>query len=175
MAYCVAGDLVLGGIPTPVGIDASKIVSDAADEIDSQIGMRYATPIDTSTSSTIPRPIKLLLKRINVALASGRLILAADSNGENQQLHAYGLSLINEAGAALKAIAAGEMVLTGVDPSPDYQPTVTTPLIDNLDAESAVEAFYGRVANPGYFYPGVGPYSDAEGGWRYGTQQGMVR
>jgi|SRR5690348_1250597 len=107
-AYCASGDLVLGGIPTPAGLDQNKIVADAADEIDSQIGMRYLTPIDTAN---VPRPVQLLLKRINVALASGRLILAADSNGENQQLHAYGLSLINEAKEALRAIAAGDMFL----------------------------------------------------------------
>lgn len=168
-AYCLSTDLVLGGIPVPTGIDKDKIVADAADEIDSKIGMRYVTPIDVSGSSLVPRPVKLLLKRINVALASGRLILAADSNGEDQQLHAYGLSLISEANAALEAIASGEIILAGVDAAPEYSPVVSTPQIDNLDPESNVEAFYNRIAAPGYVFSGF-PYTE-----RYGNEQGMVR
>lgn len=171
-AYCSVGDLLLGQIPVPVGIDKQKVVDDAADEIDSKIGFIYQTPIDILNDPDKPsRPVKLLLKRINVFLASGRLILAADSNGEDQQLHAYGLSLVQEATNALDAIASGEMVLSGVELAAGYATTASTPLINNLDTESSVEAFYDRVANPSYLYSGA----ESVYGWRYGNEQGMVR
>jgi hypothetical protein len=171
-AYCAVNDLLLGQIPAPVGIDKQKVVDDAADEIDSKIGMLYETPIDIVSDPTVPpRPVKLLLKRLNVFLATGRLILAAASNMEDQQLHAYGLSLVSEATTALAVIASGEMVLDGVDPAEGYTPHSSTPLINNLDPESSVEAFYNRIANPSYLYSSAETVYAA----RYGNEQGMVR
>lgn len=150
MSYCQPTDLLLGQIPTPTGLSVAKVVSDAADEIDSCIGLLYQTPVDTNAVS---RPVKLLLKRLNVFLATGRLILAVTSNEEDARLNAYGLSLVQEAQKALYAIAEGAMVLTGAAVVPGNEPQVSTPLINNLDAESNVEAFYNRVANPNYLYP----------------------
>lgn len=155
MAYAAVGDLLTGGIPTPAYLSTQKYVDDAADEIDSHIGLMYATPIDVTDVETNPvvRPVRLLLKRINTYLATGRLIMAATSNGEDDNLHAYGLSLVQEATAALKAISSGEIVLTGVDPAdPDAQARVTGPIIANVDSESNVEAFYDRIANPNYTF-----------------------
>lgn len=157
MAYCEVGDLLLGGIPLPSYIDPAKQIADAADEIDSKIGYVYVTPIDVSVGSNLARPARLLLKRINSSLATGRLILAVASPEENRNLHAYGWSLVKEATAALDLIASGEAVLEGAIPDPNAsEAAVTAPLISNLDAESSVEAFYNRIANPSYLfgYPG---------------------
>ena len=175
MAYCTTADLLLGNIPTPSGLSVQKVVDDASDEIDSKIGMRYETPVDIATASPpnpVVRPVKLLLKRLNVFLATGRLILAVTSNGEDDRLHAYGLSLVNEANAALDQIADGAYILEGVPVSASYTPTVSTPLINNLDPESNVEAFYDRIANPSYAYYGT---EMMPGYSRYGNEQGMVR
>lgn len=151
-AYCVDNDLLLGNIPAPDALSKTQFIQDAADEIDSRIGMRYLTPVDLADPD-LARPVKLLLKRLNVFLATGRLILAATSNNEDDRLHAYGLSLINDALETLEAIAQGRFLLEGVDPAPGYSAQVSVPLIYNEDAESAVEAFYNRVANPTYVYP----------------------
>lgn len=157
MAYCEVTDLLTGTIPTPTALNPTKFVSDAADEIDSKIGMIYATPVvitDTVAGQPNPvvRPVRLLLKRLNVHLASGRLIMAAAANMEDTQLHAYGWSLVKEATDTLTAIAAGELNLVGVEPAEGATASVTTPLISNLDAESNVEAFYDRIANPSYSF-----------------------
>lgn len=166
VAYSTPTDLMLGEIPTPTYIDTTKIVQDAADEIDSKIGYVYETPVNIGTGSTVSRPAQLLLKRINNFLATGRLILQVASPEENRNLHAYGWSLIQEANAALNAIIAGEIVLEGATPNPDSQagPPVSVPLIDNLDPESSVEAFYDRIANPNYSYGYTGLYyTDPDG------------
>lgn len=165
VAYCAVSDLLLGKIPTPAALDPAKYVQDAADEIDSKIGHLYETPIDLTELLVPPpvplvdgglkvsRPTRLLLKRINAHLASGRLLLAVAAPEEQRQLHAYAWSLVKEATAALDLIAAGDISLDGVDPINTTEGPVAKPLISNLDAESNVESFYDRIANPAYVYP----------------------
>lgn len=143
MPYADVTDLLTGNIPTPAYLDPSKFVSDAADEIDSQIGFIYETPIDTSDQSPVVRPAKLLLKRINVFLATGRLLMAAASSGEDKNLHAYAAKMVNDATAAIKAIVDGDVLLEGaieLQPSTDLEPK--GPRWSNPDTESAVDAFY---------------------------------
>jgi hypothetical protein len=72
---------------------------------------------------------------------------------EDTRLHAYGYSLVQDAQLALAQIASGELVLE-LPPveGADVEVAVTAPLIDNVDSESNVEAFYDRIANPSYFY-----------------------
>lgn len=157
MAYSAPTDLLTGKIPLPSYIDPQKVVDDAADEVDSKIGFLYETPLDTSESGPLTRPARLLIKRINNNLASGRLILMVTSSEENKNLHAYGWSLVNEALEALRCIAEGEIPLGDDVPKIEGSASpVTVPLISNLDAESNVEAFYDRIANPAYLYGPLG-------------------
>jgi hypothetical protein len=129
-------------------------VDDAADEINSKIGWLYQVPVDLNAPD-VKEPVKLLLKRINNFLASGRLIMMLTQSQEDTRLHAYGYSLVVDAQTALAQIVSGEIPL-GL-PAPEGQSedqtAVTAPLIYNQDAESAVEAFYDRLANPTYAYP----------------------
>lgn len=154
VAYSEVADLLTGKIPTPSSLDPQKYVDDATDEIDSKIGLIYKTPIDLGEFSDVPRPVRLLLKRINNFLASGRLILAVASPQEQANLHAYGWSLVREATAALDSIASGEVTIDGAERLTDDTVAITAPLISNVDSESNVEAFYDRLANPDYhFFP----------------------
>jgi len=151
--YSEVEDLLTGNIPMPDYVNKDKYVQDAADEIDSKIGFVYVTPVDISETSDVPRPARLLLKRINNFLASGRLIMAVAAGGEDDRLHAYGWSLVQDATAALNSIASGEIYLKGADPvNVGEDAIITSIIVDNLDPESNVEAFYNRVMNPTYFY-----------------------
>lgn len=154
MAYCTTADVSTGNIPLPTYIDKQKFVNDAADEIDSKIGFLYQTPIDVTDEVTNPvvRPVRLLLKRLNANLATGRLILALDASGEEDKLHAYGWSLVREVIASLNKIADGEIILEGVLPVEENGLALPGPLIHNEDEESSVEAFYNRIASPSYQY-----------------------
>jgi hypothetical protein len=146
MAYSTVDDLLLGKIPLPSYIDPQKVVDDAADEIDSKLGHLMETPFNVSASdpNALKRPARLLLKRINTNLASGRLILAVASPEENRNLHAYGWNLVQEATAALEAIGCGEYTLEGSVPIAPVDTSATIPMIANVDPESHVEAFYNR-------------------------------
>lgn len=148
MPYSAASDLLLGDIPLSAALDRTKFVVDAADEIDSYIGSRYVTPIDTSANTQVVRHSVLLLKRLNNFLATGRLILAIDAGGEDTALHAYGARLVNESLRALREIADGSVDIEGAvlhDPSYVGDPG---PAIVNYDKTSAVDAFYSRVMVP---------------------------
>ena len=144
--YAVLGDLLTGNIPMPAYLDPAKYLQDAADEIDSKIGHVYVTPIDVN-SSAVTHPTRLLLKRINAHLASGRLLMAAAASAEQQTVHAYAERLVKESQAALCAIAEGKVKLEGATVIQiDAAPTV--PLIYNKDLESHVDAFYDRLVAP---------------------------
>jgi len=155
--YSLVADLLTGNIPTPAGLDPQKFVQDAADEIDSKIGFAYETPVNTNTA---PRPVVLLLKRINNFLATGRLILAVATPGEDTTLNAYGKRLIDEATAALDSIVSGDLILPDIPPLDPTSPPYAGPIIINKDPESNVEAFYDRIANPNYIYWEYFPVDD---------------
>lgn len=161
MAYCEPTDLLLGDIPLPAYVSAQDAVNDAADEIDSRIGFVYETPIDMTDPGPVPRPARLLLKRINAHLATGRLILKLAASGEDDRLHAYGWQLIKDAMTSLDMIANGEIVIVGATPiNADDEARTTAIIVENLDDESQVEAFYDRIANPNYAFFGFGQIAE---------------
>lgn len=148
--YSTPEDLLTGNIPVPSYLDPAKFVQDAADEIDSYIGFVYETPVDTGTGTDLSRPARLLLKRINNYLATGRLLQAAAAAQQDDNTHAYATRLITEALTALQGIANGSIILEGAaltDTSEDASP-VARPVVKNQDEFSQVEAFYDRVTNP---------------------------
>lgn len=154
MPYSTVDDLLLGDMPLGSKVDPIRFVQDAADEIDSVLGFRYVTPIDIADTASTARHVKLLLKRINNHLASGRLILAVDVGGEDSVLHAYGVSLIQEAIAWLTQIV-NSMTLEGAEEKPGEDAS-TGPSIMNEDEFSAVATFYDFVMKPGL--AGISPW-----------------
>lgn len=154
--YSEVSDMLVGDMPLPKGIRPQQYVDDATDEIDSHIGFIYVTPVDIWSDDTpVVRPARLLLKRIANQLASGRLIMAMSTGTQRTELHAYGSDLVRQALTALQQLAAGDVVLPGAPTveDPDNPDTnFTGPQIANVDAESNVEAFYDRIANPYYSF-----------------------
>lgn len=145
--YSTTTDLLLGDLPISMSVNKQKFVDDAADEIDSIIGVRYQTPIDVSDTSQVPRYARLFIKRVANNLATGRLILAVAAGGEDSQVHAYGWSLVQSSLDALKQIADGTYDIVNAAPTDPNQSTrVTGPVIAGGDATSGVDAFYGAVS-----------------------------
>lgn len=164
--YCTTDDLRLGSIPLPAYIDPAEAVADAADEMDSYLGLFYVIPIPAKDSveqqaiddptKRIPDVVYLTLKRINANLASGRTLLEIASSAENDRLQAYGVSLVNDALEALGRLKEGQPILLNVPQLTPDSPLVAGPLISNVDAESNVEAFYTRIADPYYCFGDLG-------------------
>jgi len=151
VAYATSDSALLGGVPVVDPTDLDKYFEDAADEIDATLGFVYETPITKSAAGgALPRPVELILARINRFLASGRYIMAVASAGEQGTVHAYGWSLIKEAQGALAALAAGANELDAVRlPNPGAQRK--NPAINNAEEQSNVDAFYDAFTG---FWPG---------------------
>lgn len=166
--YCVAADLLLGNVPTPAS--ASIYVQEAADEMDSIIGLQYVTPVVLDPNIQVQRSGFLLLKKINVWLASGRLLMALDAGGEDDQLHQYAKYLVDQALMALAQIQDGTVILPGATPvNPGSDQRVTGPQASFADDTSVVEQFgtvFGNPAQssllacrPPVYYGGPSPYT----------------
>ena len=170
MAYCEVADLLTGDIPLAGKYaDGTPFVNLAADEIDAEIGHRYVTPIvfDESTpeAAAASRPSKLLLKKINQLLASGRIILDMAAGGEDKGLQQYGASMWKEATDLLEKICDGKITLIGApllggdDDATNQNSKVS---IAQDDGYSLVQNFYDRYSTPIYpvappTYPGQLP------------------
>lgn len=163
-AYSDTVDLLHGDIPLPQRHgDGAGMVTAAAEDIDSQIGHIYVTPIQVNPDPK-NRPTRLLLKKINNYIASGRLLLDMAAAGEDNDLHAYGRSLLTQGLELLAKIAEQEITLTGCETiAGDVQQKPPSKLfIINQDPESLVEGFYRRTNGRGEtFKQGVLPYGEA--------------
>jgi hypothetical protein len=140
--YCGVNDLLLGDLLVAGTVDKNVYVQNAADEIDAAIGVKYATPVNLDL---LARHSELLLKNVNVYIATGRLCLALAA-GSNNDLNSYGLRMLSEGLEWLCRIRDGATPLDG-DPStinPDTATTSTGPKIINEDELSGVEAFYAN-------------------------------
>jgi hypothetical protein len=143
MPYSEPEDMLLGQFTLPSNMPAQKFVQDAADEIDMKIGFVYATPVVAADGETLPRPVSLLLKRINVYISTARAIMAAAGPSGGDEVNAYARSLLADAHAALDAVSDGRTVLEGAERLPDQGEEKRGPRISNIDSVSQVDAFYG--------------------------------
>ena len=145
-SYCEPGDLLTGDMPVQ-SARAQQFIEAAADEIAIRLGVIYvwppAEPLDPVTATT--------LKRLNMLLATGRLVMAQAAPGEGNIVHQYGNYLIKEGQEMLSAVANQEMNLPGVA-FISTRATGNSPRIINADTRSGVDAFYAY-ANPLVWVP----------------------
>ena len=156
-AYCANSDLLLSSnLPMPTGLDKSKFVQDAADEINVAISNLYKVPVAflLPTDQAKYAATITFLKQLNARLATGRLIMAIDAVGQNQSLHAYGLFLLKEVQGILQQIKDREIVLEGapVTENDPHQYDAPGPRIYQKDEVSGVESFYDFVTLPTALY-----------------------
>lgn len=145
MTYCEVEDLLLGNIPVPS--TAGKYVQQAADEMDSHLGLQYVTPVVLDEGNPKQRPGFLLLKRINSWLATGRLVLALDAGGEDDQLHQYGKKLVDDCMKALEEIVSGNIQLPGAEPVNPDAGSSNGPVASFADDQSLVEGYAAVFGN----------------------------
>ena len=151
-AYSAVSDLLIDDLTVSASFPKQKYVDDAADEMNIKIGKRYDLPIDVNSLS---QPSRLLLKRINNYLASGRIILRLAISSEQTKLHELGAAWVKEALDALCEIAEGksDLVLTdgSVLETDPYLDTQVGPKTTNVDDSSPTDSYYE------YFDPSTWP------------------
>lgn len=117
--------------------EAQRFVDGATAEIDSRLGFTYVLPLP----EVLPPHMALLLQRTSNLIASGRFLLARATPGEDNSLHAYGLSLLQEGQGILTQIATGMIDLVGIERILTHSGS-NAPEIFNADSCSGVDAFY---------------------------------
>lgn len=140
--YCEEEDVKLGDIQLPRGVDLAKEIRDAADDMDAWIGELYDLPLQIDPNRADHTRDRVLLKKINADRVAGRIIMQQNAGGEDNNLHAYGKLLWDNAEKELARIAAGRTVLIAgvLKDVPGREPPV--PLVTHRDAGSYVDAFY---------------------------------
>jgi hypothetical protein len=141
--YCKENELLTGDMAGIEGL-RQRFVNLAADEMDSFIGFAYLLPLPIES---MPVHEQLILKNINVKLATGRLIMAQAVGSEDTSTHAYGQSLVDEAIRDLWAIRNGQTNLTA--PVASAGDTNSAPVIIEGDRVSGVDAYYAWAGKTG--------------------------
>lgn len=84
-----AGDLLVGDMAFGSSFDKDRYIQDAANEMLSRIGIVYELPLPPLTPH-----LENVFRLIQARLATGRLIMAMAVGAEQNDLHAYGRSLV---------------------------------------------------------------------------------
>lgn len=146
--YSLVTDMLVGDVTVDTAVK-QRHVDQAADEVDSTLGFLYPTPF---TAGTCSRPGWLLIQRLANFIASGRLLLEIDQGGEEQMIHAYGKSLLQQATDTMALILSGAIDLRpGDDGSDAGDQPINGMLIGNVDSFATVDAFYNYMAKPPVF------------------------
>lgn len=152
--YSTADDMLLGDLQVSSAEPLVKYIALAADEIDVALAPLYVTPIEFKDKNGMPLPNdapgRLALKNISARLATGRYIMASAAAASKEEVQQYGLYLLQEALAALRVLAGGDVILDGAEEKPrdpEKNDSPMLPLVMNVDAVSQVDAFYGMTFN----------------------------
>lgn len=157
MAYSVVDDLLIDD--SVYSVDLDKHIGLADDEINVRLGYVYEIPlVPVPPAVGLRAQDILLLKMISSKLASGRIILAAATPGEDNNLHAYGRYLVNDAMQSLNLLASGEIDIEAVRLDVLTEEDLSRlPSVVNQDEESLLLGFEETVmrGNPWHSNPGV--------------------
>lgn len=137
-AYCAPEDLLVGDMPTNP-TRAQQFIDAAADEIAVALSPVYVWPPD----EPLDAQTNLVLKRLNVLLATGRYVMAQAVGSEDTSVNAYGSYLLKEAHELLEGVMNQAILLPGVTKATAYATTAGNgPRVINEDSVSAMKAFY---------------------------------
>lgn len=137
MSYCSVQDLLVGDMPINT-TRAEQFVQDASDEVDMKLGTLYEWP---PTGSLGPQAT-LILKRLNVLIGTGRLVMAQAIGAEDQATQSYGTYLLREGQLLLDQILSGDLVLLDV-PKHLITSSGNAPSVVFEDSFPGVDTFYG--------------------------------
>lgn len=127
-------------IPRWIGDSYDDAIHLASEEIDMMVGRVYSLPLVLKPGSTD----QLLIKKICRFITTGRVLMAASSAQETNQVHKYASYLLIQAQNALDAIVAGKLKLNDQTPAENTEQDYDSgPTIFLSDEDSFIRGFYG--------------------------------
>lgn len=146
-------DQILGELPVSSGMDKQVFLDIAAAEMHTYMIGFYEVPVNipSSVATATSGVSSNILKSINQDLASGRLILALDTTGENATLHSYGEWLVTSSIKKLEDIKTQVLFLPGApldSDRSDDKARVSRVQVSSPDDSSYFNRSYNEIANP---------------------------
>lgn len=137
-AYSEPADMLLGDLVVSDSVDLNIYTEGATNEINSRLGYIYVLPLVWGGAPGQAQG-EALLKTINNKLATGRLIMSIAIGKSQEQTHAYGRSLVEEAFHDLRLLVERTLTLDADLVSGAAGPPGA--MVTNQDEYSAVDAF----------------------------------
>jgi hypothetical protein len=144
MAYCKTEDINLGTMEPPRGTDVQKVINEAANDIDAVVGRFYRLPLQLSESDPQHAPYKLLLRKLNIFLTTGDIIIKAAGARQDDSMNASGLWYMRQAQDVLKKIENGKIRFPDQVRMNADEDMFTGPYASSRDSSSRVEDFYNN-------------------------------
>lgn len=146
----------LQNIKLPTGVSWDSLAQSAANEVDANLGVRYATPIAANPDDPSTRSTAYWLQNVSSQVAAARLLLSVAAPGSQDSANAYGRYLLGMATAMMNDVISGKVDLAGAeDAASGVDRKITGPTIINQDRYSQVDVFYDNFMGEGIM-PGMG-------------------
>ncbi|AVP43202.1 head-to-tail adaptor [Gordonia phage Lidong] len=146
-------------IKLPTGVTWDSLAETASNEVDSNLGVRYVTPIQVSANDPTQKAAAYWLQNVTSMVAAGRLMLSIAAPGSQDTANSYGQYLLRNAQQLMNDVISGKVDLPGAEEVPANGSTIQGPTVLNQDAFSQVDLFYdnfmpegivpGRTVRPG--------------------------
>ena len=96
IVYCTDGSIQthVQNIKLPNGVTWDSLAETASNEVDSNLGVRYVTPIQASPSDPATRAAAYWLQNVTSMVAAARLMLSIAAPGSQDAANSYGQYLL---------------------------------------------------------------------------------
>ncbi|AKJ71701.1 hypothetical protein TIN2_11 [Tsukamurella phage TIN2] len=161
--YCTTAAIQvhLQNIKLPSGVTWDSLAETASNEVDSNIGVRYQTPIQVSAVDPETRAAAYWLQNVSAMVAAARFMLSVAAPGSQDSANGYGRYLLSSAQKLMNDVISGKVDLNGaIELTPLGE--VQAPTIINGDAYSQVDLYYENMMPegimPGFDVPRSKPW-----------------
>lgn len=153
--YCTDGAIQthVQNIKLPTGVTWESLAETASNEVDSNLAVRYVTPISVSPNDPETRAAAYWLQNVTSMVAAGRLMLSIAAPGSQDTANNYGQYLLRNAQQLINDVLSGKVNLPGATEVAANDSVIQGPTILNQDAYSQVDLFYDNFEPEG-FLPG---------------------
>nr|DAK84360.1 MAG TPA: head to tail adaptor [Caudoviricetes sp.] len=153
--YCTEGAIRthVQNIKLPTGVTWDSLAETASNEVDSNIGVRYVTPITVNPNDPAERSAAYWLQNVTSMVAAARLMLSISAPGSQDTANNYGQYLLSNAQQLMNDVISGKVELPGAEEVAANGSIIQGPTVLNQDAYSQVDLFYDNFEPEG-FIPG---------------------
>lgn len=156
--YCTEASIKthLQNIKLPVGVTWASLAETASNEVDSNISVRYETPLVTNPDDPATRAAAYWLQNVTSMVAAARLMLSVAAPGSQDSANAYGRYLLQNAQQLMNDVISGKVDLVGVPENAANGSEIQGPTVLNQDSYSMVDLYYDNFMEQGPV-PGLQP------------------